>query len=263
VAQHTRMPDGDSRHGGSRTTQFSAAWLWMTVLLLVAGLAIRRPVLFVVAACLVTVVPVAWLWKRWSLRRLEYGRSFDKLRAFPDETIRVVIQITNRKLLPVTWLETTDQVPHALPLVRGQLESTLEPSVGVIRNVLALRWHERFTRRYELSCSARGCYRLGPVHLRSGDLFTLFEEQGIARASDRLVVYPRTWPLAELGLRRSRSAPTRRTGGCWKTRCARWGSVSTILRTPCGGSTGRRPPIVGSCRCASTSRPRRQRSLSC
>lgn len=216
------MPDGNGRHSGSRNTQVSAAWLWMTVLLIVAGLAIRRPVLFVVAACLVTVVPVAWLWKRWSLRGVEYVRSFDKLRAFPDETVRMAIRITNRKLLPVTWLETTDEVPHVLPLVRGQLEPTHDPNVGVIRNVLALRWYERYTRRYELSCSARGCYRLGPVHLRSGDLFTLFEEQGMAGDGDRLVVYPRIWPLTELGL------PAKEPFGNYR---AHWRLLEDPLRT--------------------------------
>ncbi len=198
----TSGPASGREQGGSArgNAQFSAAWFWMATLLIVAGVALRQHVLFVVAACLVTVIPVAWWWKGQSLRNVEYRRSFDKLRAFPDETIQVAIRITNRKLLPLTWLEATDQIPLVLPLVQGQLLPTHDPKVGLLRNVLALKWYERVIRRYELRCTARGCYRLGPVHLRSGDVFTLFEEHGVGEPGDRLVVYPRIWPLAELGL---------------------------------------------------------------
>ena len=191
---------GEARYSSVRNTQFNPAWLWMTVPLVITGLAIDRPVLLAVAACLLTVIPVAWWWKVRSLHGVEYERSFDRARAFPDETVRLAVRITNRKLLPVTWLETLDEVPHVLPLVRGQLIPTYDPNVGAIRNVLALRWYERIVRRYELSCTTRGCYRMGPVQLRSGDLFTLFEERGTVDADDLLVVYPRIWPMEDLGL---------------------------------------------------------------
>jgi uncharacterized protein (DUF58 family) len=172
----------------------------MTALLIIVGLATGRSVLFVVAACLITVIPVAWLWRGWSLRGVEYERSFDTLRAFPDETVALTVRISNRKPLPVSWLEALDEVPLALPLVRGELLATHDPNTGLIRNVLALKWYERALRRYELRCTARGWYCLGPVRLRSGDLFTLFETEREIEGSTPLVVYPRIWPLEELGL---------------------------------------------------------------
>jgi uncharacterized protein (DUF58 family) len=110
------------------------------------------------------------------------------------------LQITNRKVLPLTWLETTDEIPAALPLAEGHLEATYDPKVGLLRNVVALRWYERYSRQYELACTARGVYRMGPVELRSGDLFTLFEEHGTLPARDQLIVYPRIWPLEDLGI---------------------------------------------------------------
>ena len=186
---------GDERH-----PQFSPVWFEMVGLLIVAGLITRERSLFVLAACLLTVIPFAWWWKRVSLRRVEYERRFDKRRAFPGETIDMSVRITNRKLLPLSWLEVSDEVPMAVPLARGALMPTHVPQVGTLNNVLSLRWYERVNRHYRLECTARGVHMLGPVHLRSGDLFTLFEARETCGCRDRLVVYPHIWPMEELGL---------------------------------------------------------------
>jgi len=183
-----------------RRPRFSHVWFDMAALLIAVGLIVRQRAPFVLAACLLTVIPVAWWWKCLSLRRVEYERHFDKRRAFPDETFEMTLRITNRKFLPLSWLEARDEVPMALPLVQGELAPTHIPQVGRLNTALSLRWYERVSRRYELACTARGIYTLGPVHLKSGDIFTLFEAQESRKNRDRLVIYPRIWPLEELGL---------------------------------------------------------------
>jgi len=185
----------DERHA-----QFNPAWFEMAGLLIVAGLIAKQRVLFVLAACLLTVIPIAWWWKRMSLRRVKYERRFDKRCAFPGETVEMAITITNRKLLPLSWIEVRDEIPIVMPLVQGALMPTHVPQIGTLNNVLSLRWYERVRRRYELTCTARGIHTLGPVHLKSGDLFTLFEADEVCQCRDQLVVYPRIWPLDELGL---------------------------------------------------------------
>jgi len=190
----------DARAGEDRRTQFNAAWFWMAALLLGAGLLLHQRAPFVLAACLLTVIPVAWWWRSLSLRGVEVEHRFDRRCAFPGETFRMTVCITNRKLLPLTWLEVDDELPMAMPLVRGTLTPTHIPAVGLLSTTVSLRWYERVIRHHELSCTARGIYTLGPVHLQSGDLFTLFEAQRIDERRDRLVVYPRIWPLPELGL---------------------------------------------------------------
>jgi len=192
--------DKTQRQTDRRRSQFSPVWFEMTVLLIVFGLIVRQRALFALAACLLTVIPIAWWWKRASLRRLEYERRFDKRCAFPGEKIEVTVRITNRKLLPLSWLEVRDQVPTALPLVQGVLTPTHAPEIGTLDNALSLRWYERVGRCYELGCTARGIYSLGPVHLKSGDVFTLFEEAETRKHSDQVIVYPRIWPLEDLGL---------------------------------------------------------------
>ncbi len=183
-----------------RRTQFSPVWFEMAALLILLGLVTEQRALFALAACILTVIPVAWWWKRASLRRVEYERRFDRQYAFPGESVEMTVRITNRKLLPLTWLEINDEVPMALPLVEGMLMPTHSPQIGTLNNVLSLRWYERVSRRYELECTGRGVYTLGPVHLKSGDLFTLFEAQEIRELAEQIIVYPRIWSLMDLGL---------------------------------------------------------------
>ena len=183
-----------------RRSQFSHAWIEMAALLIVVGLLVHQRALFALAACLLVVIPVSWWWNRMSLRRVEYERYFDKQCTFPGETVEMTARVTNRKLLPLSWLEISDQIPTALPLAHGMLLPTHAPQVGKLPLVLSLRWYERANRRYELNCTARGIYKLGPAALKSGDIFTLFETQANHKRRDRLVVYPRIWPMEELGL---------------------------------------------------------------
>lgn len=172
----------------------------MAALLLAVGLILRERAIFALAASILTVIPVAWGWKRASLRDLDYERHLDKERAFPGEHVEMTVQVTNRKLLPLSWLEIRDEIPMSLPLGEGVLIPTHTPRVGSLQQVIALRWYERLTRRYQLTCTERGIHDLGRVHLTSGDLFTLFEEHEERVDDDRLVVFPRIWPIADLGL---------------------------------------------------------------
>ncbi|MGD2144133.1 MAG: DUF58 domain-containing protein [Anaerolineae bacterium] len=183
-----------------RRNQFTPVWFEMAAVLIVLGLLVRERAIFALAAGILTVIPVAWWWNRASLRRVEYDRHLDKQRAFPGERVKMTVRITNRKLLPLSWLETSDEIPTALRLTDGTLMPTHTPRIGTLENALSLRWYERVSRAYEFTCTARGVYELGRVRLRSGDLFTLFEERGELENDDRLIVFPRIWPMADLGL---------------------------------------------------------------
>ncbi len=176
------------------------AWFEIAALLIAIGLAASQRAPFVLAACLLTVIPIAWLWNRLALRRVDYERHFDKLRAFPGETFKMTLRITNRKFLPLSWLEISDRIPMALPPTEGMLMPTHIPQVGKLTAAFSLRWYERVNRRYELQCPTRGIYTLGPLDITSGDIFTLFESQESRKNQDRLVVYPYVWPLEDLGL---------------------------------------------------------------
>jgi len=183
-----------------RRTQFTPVWFEMAALLIIVGLIVREQAIFALAASILTVIPVAWWWKEISLRGVTYERHLDKRRTFPGEHVDMTVRITNRKLVPLSWLEISDEIPMSLPLEQGLLMPTHAPRMGSLDHVVSLRWYERISRNYRLLCTKRGIYNLGRVHLRSGDLFTLFEEAEERQADERLIVFPRIWTLADLGL---------------------------------------------------------------
>jgi uncharacterized protein (DUF58 family) len=179
---------------------FNEAWFWLAGLLTIVGAVTRETGFMALAACLATVIAVSWLWNRYSLRRLYYRRHFDRQRVFPGETIRMTIEVTNRKFLPLSWVRFRDEFPMAI----SPEGVTLSPapsseSTGYLLSAFGLRWYERTRRQFRLQCQQRGHYFLGPVVAESGDVFTLFTSKEERLVRDPIIVYPQVYPLDELG----------------------------------------------------------------
>jgi uncharacterized protein (DUF58 family) len=184
----------------SKETQFSEAWIALVIMLTAFGLAFHQKGLMLVAVLLLTIVPIAWLWNKLALRGLHYERLFSERRAFLDETLELTLRVSNWKLLPVGWLQIEDQFPLDVPLLDEELLPSQSSSFSQLVTTFSLRWYQRVSRRYLLHCPRRGFYRFGPAHLKAGDLFGLFSQEGWQKKDDWLIVYPKVVPIAELGL---------------------------------------------------------------
>jgi len=188
------------REGYRTLGMFNDTWIALALFIIAIGLVARQEGLLVIAALLLTVLPVAWLWNRYALSGVQYERTLSERRAFIGETVELTVRIANRKLLPLSWLRVEDDFPTAVPLEKGELEPAAQPERGYLCNLLAMRWYERVNRRYRLRCEQRGYFQLGPAHLHSGDIFGLFTSKATAPHLDWLIVYPRVWPIEALGL---------------------------------------------------------------
>mgnify|MGYP005836242905 CR=1 FL=1 len=194
-------PLTDQRHDGRRTLgMFNDTWIALTLFIIVIGLVAHQGGLLVIAALLLTVLPVSWVWNRYALSGVRYERALSEKRAFIGETVELTVRIANRKLLPLSWLHIEDNFPAAIPLEKGELEPSPQPERGYLCNLLAMRWYERVSRRYLLRCEQRGYFQLGPAHLQSGDIFGLFSTRATAPHLDWLIVYPRVLPVEGLEL---------------------------------------------------------------
>jgi uncharacterized protein (DUF58 family) len=180
---------------------FSEAWFWLAGIFVVAGVVTREIGFTALAACLLTIVLVSWAWNRCALVGLEYHRHFDRQRVFPGETVRMTIEVINRKVLPLSWVRFEDELPLALDPIELRLTpSATSERTGLLRSAFSMRWYQRVRRSYQLHCRQRGHYYLGPVKAESGDLFSLFTTQADWLVRDWIVVYPQIWPLEDLGL---------------------------------------------------------------
>ncbi|MEP7200301.1 MAG: DUF58 domain-containing protein, partial [Chloroflexota bacterium] len=187
------------RAGEQRTAMFNEAWIGLALLLLFIGFVVRQGALPVLSALLFTIVGVSWLWNRLALSNVEYERRFSVARAFAGEVVDLTVSVTNRKFLPLAWLHLEDRVPLKLPFLNAQIAPTDQPKLGALAHLTATRWFERVTWRYQVECKYRGFYFLGPVRMRSGDIFGLFSSALALPPLTRLIVYPRLLALAELG----------------------------------------------------------------
>lgn len=179
---------------------FNESWIALSMIIIILGTFFKQPGLVVVAALLLTISGVSWTWNRYALRGIEYERLFGERRVFQGEEVELVIRVTNRKLLPLSWLRVDDQIPADLPVLDGGVLPSTQPEIGYLSGLFALRWYERVSRRYRLKPQRRGFYAFGPVGLRTGDFFGLFEQRQTLQQKEWLIVYPEVHPLAELGL---------------------------------------------------------------
>lgn len=179
---------------------FNESWIRLGILMLVFGAVLHAPSLLVLAALLLTVIPVAWAWNRVSLWRVTYERVLSEHRVFVGETVDLSVWINNRKFLPLTWVRVDDQFPSVLPPTTKPLTPSHIPLVGYLTQRAALGGHERARWGYQLHCARRGYFTLGPARLKSGDAFGLFEQTRMSPRIDRVIVYPRLLPMEEWGL---------------------------------------------------------------
>lgn len=179
---------------------FNDSWIRFAILMVFFGVMLQTNALIVLAALLLTIIPVAWAWNRAALWRVEYGRVLSEHRVFVGETIDLSVQVSNRKVLPLAWVKIDDQFPAMLTPENKTLAPSHIPLTAYLSQRAALGWFERARWSYRLPCKQRGYYPLGPARLRSGDLFGLFERERVNPHVDRLIVYPQIKPMEDWGL---------------------------------------------------------------
>jgi len=174
-------------------------WLYFAVLLLIISLALQQAALAMVSLLFVLASGISRLWNRYCLRRVEYRRRLSRSQAFFGDEITLEIEVTNRKPLPLPWLQVQDDLPEQVTLLKGKASSTREDRV-VLTNMFPINMYHRVTRRFPMRCLQRGHFIFGPTRIQSGDLFGFFRRDMFVEKLDSLLVYPRLVPLEKLGI---------------------------------------------------------------
>lgn len=180
---------------------FSDAWIPLAFLFLIIGFATSRNFLWLaIGGILLIIVAVSTWWKDNALIGVDYERQFDRTRVFPDEPIRLTLTVNNNKPLPLTWLQFNDRLPTT-PAEEGKMAEVIGDTLGhyTLQNSFSISGYGQLTRHATLTFKKRGYYPVGPVTYKSGDLFTLFTIERDFDYRQNLVVYPKIWPLTELG----------------------------------------------------------------
>ncbi len=175
----------------------------LNVLAILAGIGailLRNPLLALLALLLGLLAGMVVLWDRYALTNVTYQRRLSTTRLFVGEQADLVIEITNAKPLPLSWLKAEDEFPTQISMARGRLFRTSRSDRQMLTNLLALRFYERVRKHYHLTAVKRGVLTFGPVLLRSGDLFGFRQQQRVDEQVDEMLVYPRVVPVSALVL---------------------------------------------------------------
>ncbi len=181
-------------------TMFNESWIRLTLLMVLVGVLLHAPSLVLLAALLLAVIPVAWVWNRASLWHVSYDRILSEQRVFAGETVNLTVRVNNHKFLPLVWVRVEDEFPSVLPPTTRPLAPSHLPLTGLLTQSAALGGRERARWDYSLVCGRRGFFNIGPARLRSGDGFGLYEMERVSPHRDRLIVYPRVLPMEEWNL---------------------------------------------------------------
>ncbi len=183
---------------------FGDLWIFVSAVLVYVGLLSNSTVLLALAALVFGAGGVSRLWARVALDEVYYRRELSETRAFVGETIELDIHLSNEKFIPVPWVEVRELVPQALVVLDGGTRASGLPRLTALFRNTSLRRHQKLKWPLKLLTTTRGYFRIGPTKLRSGDLFGFFPSERDFTAEDAITVYPKTYPLPELGLRSAR-----------------------------------------------------------
>lgn len=175
-------------------------WLFITLILLVAAVALRQVPLLLAALLFFLASGAARLWARYALARVTYHRRLSATRVFFGETVTLEVGIANRKLLPLPSVHIQDELPEQLILLKGKTFPSHRPFRVVLSSFLSLSWYHRLVRRYPIQCLRRGYFAFGPATIRASDPFGFFDRTATEERLDYLLVYPRLVPLEQLGI---------------------------------------------------------------
>lgn len=191
---------------------FGELWVQSSVILIVLGLNAGSVALAGLGVLIFAAGGLARLGARLSLDRVRYTRAVAETRAFVGESLALRLRLANEKRLPVPWVEVREQLPAAMPATGADTHPSGMPGILFLTRGAALGGREALEWPLTLQAVERGFFRVGPARLRSGDLFGIFERQEVVRREEHLIVYPRTYPLPDLGLGSARPFGEQRGG---------------------------------------------------
>ncbi len=157
-----------------------AAWKGQTEIVILLGL-------------IFSAAGVAALWSRISLVGVRCRREIRERRLFPGESTELVLQVMNRKPVPLPWIA----IEHEIPVVMAKELPTLpadRPGYCVLSHSASVLGYKRVSWRCRLLADKRGFYRLGSLGVTSGDIFGFYPRRASVPLSDSILVYPKILP---------------------------------------------------------------------
>ncbi|MCH7678033.1 DUF58 domain-containing protein [candidate division KSB1 bacterium] len=166
-------------------------WVFFSGLIIFIGLVASEGLLLVVGSLVLVLAIAARIWERFAFRSVSHTRSISRKRAFVGDTIEYSVSLDNDKVLPLIWVDIQDSFPEGLDLIGATMRGTGLESNRQHTITTSLLPYQKATWTYSLTCSERGYHRIGPVRLRTGDIFGFSSAETRYNQFDHILVFPR------------------------------------------------------------------------
>lgn len=142
---------------------------------------------------LIIILEGASLWSMAGLRKLRVRKYFKPYRLFPGEEAVFAIELENNKMLPV-FLSWNQPLPPELKVYPEK------EFCGAISGRAFLGWSCKVVTTHKIKAIKRGYYTIPALHLRSSDVFGLFNKEISLEEGQKVFIYPSLLPLSDINL---------------------------------------------------------------
>ncbi|HEU0022181.1 MAG TPA: DUF58 domain-containing protein [Dehalococcoidia bacterium] len=173
-------------------------WLLISAIVILIGLLTSQGLLIVVGSLVIIVWMLTKFWDRYAFQDVSHSRTLSHGRAFIGDVLEYTVTLSNEKILPLIWVDIQDTFPSGLDLTGTNLRGSAAAGSKEHRITTSLLPYQRVSWKYRLHCNSRGYHRIGPVRLRSGDIFGFTAAEVQLPEVKHLLVYPRVFELQQL-----------------------------------------------------------------
>ena len=173
-------------------------WVFISSLVVFIGLVASEGLLLVVGSLVLVLSLAARIWERFAFRSVTHSRSISRQRAFIGDTVEYSVSLDNDKVLPLIWVDIQDSFPDGLDLTGATMRGTGLEANRQHTITTSMLPYQKATWKYSLTCSERGYHRIGPVRLRTGDIFGFSSAETRYTKFDHILVYPRVLDVENL-----------------------------------------------------------------
>ncbi|MBM4249274.1 MAG: DUF58 domain-containing protein [Euryarchaeota archaeon] len=169
-------------------TKKSVLVLGLGVSLAFLGLVFRSLPLMMTSVMLLSYLLVSMFLVRVS--RVVPARKISSEKLFEDGDVSVQLMLHNKRLTRTGFLEVRDKLPKQLDVREGSNYLILD-----------MRGGEKATINYRFVAPLRGIYNIGPVSMRSQDVYALFYEEANVEDLQSVTVFPRVEDVKDITIK--------------------------------------------------------------
>ncbi len=173
-------------------------WILISSIIIFIGLVASEGLLLVVGSLVIVLAIAARIWDRYAFRSVRHSRTIGRRRAFIGDVVDYTVSLDNDKLLPLIWVDIQDSFPDGLDLSGATMRGTGLESNRQHTITTSLLPYQKATWKYSMTCSERGYHRIGPLRLRTGDIFGFSSAETRYTEFNHILVYPKVLDLEKL-----------------------------------------------------------------